>query len=106
MELLFLNISEWAMGGVAGAVAGVIVTFFRKKGVNLKAIFSKASKITKEIGEAFLETSDVFAEADKAIKDDGKLVENSVKDVIAAGKEAVLEWKDVIVVVKPKKGSK
>lgn len=105
METLFLgiNISEWAMGGVFIAIAGFLVTFFRKKGINLKRIFQKASVITKEIGEAFLETSDVFAKADKAIKDDGKLIENSVKDVIAEGKEALIEWKDVIMVIKPKK---
>lgn len=105
MEILFfgLDISGWAQGGALVVLAGVIVTFARKKGINLKAIFSRASVITKEIGEAFLATSNVFETADKAIKDDNKLIENSVKDVIQAGKEAVLEWTDVIVTIKPKK---
>src|SRR5690554_4239342 len=98
MELLFLNISEWAMGGVAVAVAGLIVSFFRRKGINIKRILGRAAVITEEIGEAFLATSDALEQADSAIKDDGKLIEKSVKDVIAAGKEAVLEWKDVVMV--------
>jgi hypothetical protein len=104
METLFLgiNISEWAIGGVAIAIAGFIVTLLRKKGFNTKAFLGRSARITKEIGEALLETSDVLLVASKAINDDNKLIENSVKDVIEAGKEAVLEWKDVIMVIKPK----
>lgn len=105
--ILFLgiNIGGWLTGAGAIVVAGVIVTFLRKKGIigNVK-IFSKTmAKVTEQLGEAFLETSDVFAAADKAINDDGKLIESNVKDVIREGKEAVLEWKDVVMIVKPKK---
>ena len=105
METLFLNFnfSEWATGGAIVVVAGIVVAYFRRKGFNLKRFFSRAAQITEEIGEAFLATSNALAKADKAIKDDNTLIENNVKDVIAAGKEAVIEWKDVIMIIKPKK---
>ena len=105
MELLniFTDISDWAAGGATAVVAGVIVTMIRKRDINLKRILGFSAKVTKEIGEAFLGTSVAFNEANKAIKADGKLKESSVKDVIAAGKEAIIEWKDVVMVIKPKK---
>ena len=105
MELLFLglDVSGWLTGAGAIVIAGIIVTILRKKGINIKKYLGFASVVTKELGEAFLETSDVFAAADKAIKEDGHLKENSVKDVINEGKEAIIEWKDVVMIVKRKK---
>lgn len=90
--------------GAIGAV-GAVVTILRKKGyISTVKIFSKrAAQITKEVGEFLLDTSTVFNKVDEAIRDDGTLIENSVKDVIAAGKEAIAEFEDVIVVIKPKK---
>lgn len=109
MELLniftdwFAQISDWAKGGASVVVVGAIVTILRKRKIPLKKWLGLAADITKEIGEAFLASSDAFSEADKAIKEDGKLIENSVKDVIAAGKRAKIEWEDVILEIKPKK---
>jgi hypothetical protein len=105
MELLniFSQFSEWAAGGATVVVVGVIVTIIRKKGINLKKILGRASDITEEIGEAFLATSNALEQADAAIKDNGRLIESSVKDVIKAGKIAKLEWEDVIMEIKPKK---
>jgi hypothetical protein len=107
MELLFLgfDITGWLTGAGAIFLAGIIVTVLRKKGIVMKAkkFFNVMGKVTEEIGEAFIETSDVFKEADKAIDKDGRLKEKSVKDVIREGKEAIIEWNDVLMVVKPKK---
>lgn len=105
MELLniFNQFSEWAAGGATVVVVGIIVTIFRKKGINIKLILSRASDITEEIGEAFLATSNALDKADQAIKGNGRLIENSVKDVVAAGKKAIIEWEDVIMEIKPKK---
>ena len=105
MELLniFTDISDWAKGGALIAVIGTIITIIRKKGINIKLILNRASDITEEIGEAFLATSNALDQADQAIKGNGRLIENSVKDVIAAGKKAVIEWEDVIMEIKPKK---
>jgi len=100
-----INIGEWLAGTGIVFVAGIIVTFLRKKGwiMWFKSFSNKAAIITQEIGEALLETSDVFEKMDLTIKEDGTLKESSVKDVIAEGKEAMIEWKDVIVIFKPKK---
>lgn len=107
MEIAFLglNVSEWAAGGTAVVVAGVIVAYLRKKGMIwvTKRFAQKATVVLKQIGEACFETADVFGEMDKAIKEDGHLIENSVKDIIREGKEAIVEWKDVIISIKPKK---
>ncbi len=109
MELLniFEQLSNWiteiVTSGIVVTAVCIVVTIFRKKGINIKLILSKASDITEEIGEAFLATSNAFDKADAAIKDNGRLKENSVKDVIAAGKHAIIEWKDVIIEIKPKK---
>jgi len=110
MELLFLNlnITEWLTGAGAVVIAGIIVTILRKKGLilKIKSIFSFVSSITEEIGQGFMETSDVFKEMDNAISKDGKLKEGSVKDVIREGKEAIIEWQDVVMIVRPKSKSK
>lgn len=107
MELLIFgfDISGWIEGGGVVLLAGLIVMILRKKGLifKVKSFFGLMHRVTEEIGEAFIASSDVFGAADKAIKEDGTLKENSVKDVIAAGKEAVIEWKDVVLIVKPKK---
>jgi hypothetical protein len=105
MELLniFTEISDWAKGGSVVAIVGVVVTILRKKGIPLKFWLKRGSVITKEVGEFFMAVSNTFDTADKAIKSDNKLIENNVKDVIAAGKQARLEFKDVIMTIKPKK---
>jgi hypothetical protein len=104
MELLniFVDIADWFKGGVVVGIFGIVVTMLRKRDINIKRILGFSAKVTKEIGEAFLGTSVAFNEANLAIRKDNKLKERSVKDVIEAGKEAWLEWKDVIMIIKPK----
>ena len=105
LDFLGMDISGWFAGTGLIGVVGIIVTILRKRGYikSVKFWSKKLSRITQEIGEAFLETSDVFEKIDEAIKDNGRLKENSVKDIIKEGKEAILEWKDVLIVIKPKK---
>lgn len=90
-----------------GAVSigiGLIVGLFAKKGWTLaiKKISGKASIVTKEIGEMFIGGSNFFNVLDKSIKSDGKLEENSIKELLAAGKVVVAEASDVIISIKPK----
>ena len=105
MDLLniFVDIVDWFKGGAVVGIVGIAVTMLRKRDINIKRILGFGAKVTKEIGEAFLGTSVAFNEANLAINKDNKLKERSVKDVIEAGKEAWIEWKDVIMVIKPKK---
>ena len=90
-----------------GAVSigiGMIVGLFAKKGWTLiiKKISSKACIVTKEIGEMFIGGSNFFNVLDKSIKSDGKLEENSIKELLAAGKMVIAEANDVIISIKPK----
>lgn len=109
MELLFVlfgfDVSAWLAGTGATVLIGMLVTFLRKKGwimfINKAAIIG--AKISRELAEALEDTSDTFEAVDKAIDENGKLVEKNVKEVLAKGKEAYIEWKDVIMVIKPKK---
>ncbi len=107
MELLsvFTDIADWVKGAGLALVLGAIVTVLRKKGVilNVKRFFGYMEKVTEKVGMALIETSDVFGEANKSISKDGKLKENSIKDVLREGKEAVIEWQDAVMVIKPKK---
>jgi uncharacterized protein YdcH (DUF465 family) len=73
-----------------------IIDFFRN-------LFQNSEVITKEIGEAFEETSDVFGKINELINSDEKIKQNSIAELIQEAKEARVEWKDVIVVITPKK---
>ena len=109
MELLFklfgFDVSAWLAGSGMVVVAGMLVTFLRKRGwimfVNQAAVVG--AKVSRKLADALDDTADTFEAVDKAIDEDGKLVEKNVKEVIAQGKEAYLEWKDVIMIIKPKK---
>jgi hypothetical protein len=104
LDFLGMDISGWLSGTGSIGVVGIIVIILRKRGYIMSVKFwsKKLEIITHKIGKAFLETSDVFGEMDGAIKDNGRLKENSVKELIAEGREAVLAWKDVIITIKPK----
>ena len=109
MELLFkllgFDVSGWLASGGIIVLAGMIVTFLRKKGwimfVNQAAVIG--AKVSRALSEALDDTADTFEAVDKAIDENGKLVEKNVKDVIAKGKQAIIEWEDVVMVIKPKK---
>lgn len=90
-----------------GAVSigiGLVIGLFAKNGWTLliKKMAGKASAITKEIGETFIGGSNFFKVLEKSIKNDGNLEENSIKEILAAGKEVVAEANDVIISIRPK----
>lgn len=109
MELLFkllgFDVSAWLAGSGIVVLAGMLVTFLRKKGwimfVNKAAVIG--AKVSRSLAEALDDTADTFEAVDAAIDADGKLVEKNVKEIITQGKEAIVEWKDVIMIIKPKK---
>lgn len=104
LAFLGLEIGSWVSTGGVAFVLGLIATFLRKKGYmkSVKFWTKKLSVITQEVGEAFLETSDVLSVLDKSINENDKFKESNVKEILAEGKEAVAEWKDVIITIKPK----
>jgi len=81
-----------------------IFGMFAKGGWTLlaKKIANKAAIISREVGETFLSGSLFLNTLDQSIRDDGSLKENSVKELLAAGKEVITEAKDVIISIKPK----
>lgn len=105
LNFLGMDLSAWFTGAGAIGIIGIIVTILRKRGyiTNVKFWTKKLAVITQELGEAFLETADVFEAMDNAVKENGNLQENKVKEILEQGKEAKMEWKDVIVIFKPKK---
>lgn len=104
LDFLGMDIFGWLSGTGSIGVVGIIVIILRKRGYIMSVKFwsKRLEVITHNMGKALLETSDVFGAMDEAIKDNGRLKENSVKDIIKEGKEAILEWKDVFIVIKPK----
>lgn len=110
MELLsiFTKIGDWLSGQANAVLVGLALSFisglFVKKGwsVMLDKFSKRAKVITKELGETFLAGSNFFDKVDQSINDDGTIIQNSLKEAIAAGKEVYIEGKDVMASFKPK----
>ena len=100
MEFINSILQVFPIEAIVALILGLFGGHFIK---NLKKYLFKGSQITKQLGEAFLATSDVLLKADQAIFEDGGLKENSIKEIIEKGKEAYLEWEDVVIEIKPKK---
>ncbi len=101
---LFSKIGGWIQGGAISLLVAFIGGIAAKHGWTIiaKKIAQKGAVITKEIGEFFGDTSTLLQTVDNAIKDDGTIEQNSIKEVLAAGKEVIAEGKDVIISIKPK----
>lgn len=110
MELLNIlaDVKGWVSGISLLGVISVAWLFIKKKGWAL--VIDKYSKkgtiLFKEVGELFFSLSDLSDRIDKSIKDDGSLIENNVKEAIAAGKVVRAELDDVIIEIRPKDAGK
>ena len=104
---LFQKIGSWIQDNVLGVLITFVVGILAQHGWTLviKRLANKGAIVTKEIGEFFTDSSNFMNVLDNAIKDDGKIDQNSVKEVLAAGKEVLAEGKDVIISIKPKNDS-
>ena len=102
---LLSKIGNWFGSGITGLVVVFVGGILAKHGWTqmLKSIAAKGSVITKEVGELFSDSSNFFSVLDQSINDDGTIKQNSVQELINAGKEVIAEGKDVIVSIKPKK---
>lgn len=101
---LFSKIGGWIQGGAISLLVAFVGGIAAKHGWTIiaKKIAQKGAVITKEIGEFFVDTSTLLQTVDNAIKDDGTIEQNSIKEVLAAGKEVVIELKDMKAIFKPK----
>jgi len=100
----FAKAYSWLLDQGTGFLAGIVFTFAAKKGwtIIIKRVASRGALITKELGELMNDSSVLLSAVDKSIKEDGSIDQNSVKEVLAAGKEVYVELKDVVVSIKPK----
>lgn len=100
----FQKIGNWIQGNLMGMGVIFIGGILAKSGWTLiiKKIAAKGAVITKEVGEFFTDSSSFLTAVDGAIKDDGTIQQNSIAEVLSAGKQVIAEGKDVIISIKPK----
>jgi hypothetical protein len=67
----------------------------------IKKITGKGAVILNNVGEFFVADGSLLSAINGAIKDDGTLKENSIADVMSAGKEVIAKAGDVIISIKP-----
>lgn len=94
-----------ATDGITVFIFGIIAGIFTKHGWTLiiKRIANKGKVVLKEFGEFSTAGSNFLDTLDNKIRDDGTLEENSVKDLMQAGKPLIAEGKDFIFSIKPVK---
>lgn len=105
---LFGNIGSWVQDSFSGTlekvIGGFIAGWLMKHGWTLaiKAFARKGAVVMKELGEFCGDSSTFLTVLDQAIKEDGSIKQNSVQEVLSAGKEVIGELKDVTISIKPK----
>ena len=96
LQLLLDNL--WT---VIGLVVGV---FGLGSWAKLKFFSEKGAILLKEVGELFLSGADVMEQINKDIANDGKLDGKEIRDIVQnQGKTLIKEFKDVRIIIKPKK---
>lgn len=101
---LFQKIGNWLTSGVTGIVVTFALGFLAKGGYTaiIKKIANKGTVFFTELSHFAGDTAHLCDIVDKSIKDDNTIDQNSIKEVIAAGKEVVIELKDMKAVFTPK----
>ncbi|MHA1344721.1 MAG: hypothetical protein ACTSQG_12085 [Promethearchaeota archaeon] len=99
IQLLLDNL--WTVIGLVVGIFGVgswaKIRFFSEKG----------SVLFRELGELFLSGADVMDQINKDIADDGKLDGKEIRDIVQVqGKTLIKEFRDVKIIIKPKKTAK
>lgn len=106
MNLDFLNeipVDKIIMGIVVFIGASWGVWKGLKKYLSVGAsIAEKGGEIAEEISELLFASSDALKAANKVIKDDGTIEENSIEEALEAGKKVKIEFQDVIAEFKKK----
>lgn len=99
-EKIWNNAKDSGIWVVIMYVAGIL----SKNGITkvIKAIAGKGTIITKELSDVALASSQFFKLLDSAIKDDGTVVQDSLKQAVDAGKTVIAETKESWITIKPK----
>jgi len=101
---LFSKIGDWIKGNLlsvgVGVIFGLIPSAIKQA---IKAAARKGAVFFTELSEFAGDTATLCKTVDQSIKEDGTIDQNSIKEVIASGKEVVVELKDMKAVFIPKK---
>lgn len=100
----FQNIWNNAKESGIWVIVMYVLGLLSKNGVTkvVKAIAGKTTIITKELSDVSLSVSNFSDLVDKAIKLDGSVDQNSLKEAAEAGKTVIVEAKEAWVTIKPK----
>ena len=101
---LFQRIGSWIQTNLVGMSVVFVFGLLAKGGWTLmiKKIAHKGTVIMKEVGEFCTDSSEFLATLDTSIKEDGTIKQNSVSELIQAGRHVIAEGKDVIISIRPK----
>lgn len=95
-DWIALNAIEYGVVFIGGILAKGGWTLLIKK------IAKKGALVMKELGEFCGDSATFLIVLDQAIKEDGSIKQNSVQEVLSAGREVIGELKDVTISIKPK----
>lgn len=100
----FAKIKDWVTGNLLEMAVVMISTLMGKWGVTkvIKSIAHRGSIVLKELGELSTDTAILLEKIDNAINDDNTIKQNSIKEVLDAGRDVVAELNDVKIIFKPK----
>ena len=87
-----------------GLIFGIVSGILAKHGWTLiiKKIAKKTAEVSVALEDFFGDVGSFAGKVDNAIKENGTIDQNSIQEVLAAGKEVIAEGKDVIISIKPK----
>lgn len=97
---LINSVQEDGIAILIGLIGGV----FAKKGwiATFKKWLGYGITVTQSLSHLLASTSNGLAVVNTAIEDNGKLKQNSLKEIMAAKKEFTIDLNDALLTVKPK----
>lgn len=99
----FSKALTWVQNNLIGLLGGSLFTMIPLAiRMKIKSLAHKGSIVMKEIGELCLDSSDFLSVIDNSIKEDGKLVENNVTELVQSGKKLIVQGKDVKISISQK----
>jgi len=94
------KLNSEALYGIIGLIGG----FFAKKGwiTTIKKWLGYGVTVTQSLSHLLDKTSNGLSVLNNAIQDNGKLKENSLREIMEAKKEFTVELNDALITIKPK----
>jgi hypothetical protein len=101
---LFSKISTWLQSQASGLIFTFVAGFLAKGGYTaiIKKIAAKGTVFFTQLGHFSGDAAALCDVVDKSIKADNTVDQNSIKEVIDAGKRVVIDTKDMTAVFTPK----